>query len=76
MNLEDTLFNKTKDMDMGFVFGNYAGRDYLCPEDIESFDLMESWCLCIHRSWHKTRLAVLSEVAGIVYGPAEPVPNS
>ena len=75
LHLQDSLFNKTRDIDTGYVFREYAGRQYKSEEDMASFDLMESWCLFIHRSLHKTRLAVLSEVAGIVYGLGEPVPN-
>ena len=75
LHLEDSFFNKTRDIDRGYLFGKYAGRKYQSEEDIESFDLMESWCLFIHRSLHKTRLAVLSEVAGIVYGLEETVPE-
>jgi len=66
--LENTLFNETRDINTGYVFRKYARRQYKCEEDIASFDLMESWCLFIHQSLHKTRLAVLFEVAGIVYG--------
>ena len=75
MHLQDSLFNKTRDIETGYVFREYAGRQYKSEEDMASFDLMESWCLFIHRSLHKTRFAVLSEVAGIVYGLGEPVPN-
>ena len=75
LHLQDSLFNKTRESETGYVFREYAGRQYKSEEDMASFDLMESWCLFIHRSLHKTRFAVLSEVAGIVYGLGEPVPN-
>lgn len=76
LQLEDTLFNKTKETESGYVFHIYAGWDDLSPEDMESYDLMEAWCLFIHQSVHKTRLAVAFEVACIIYGINKPVVKS
>jgi hypothetical protein len=50
--------------------GNY---DQLMPEEIESLDLFELWCLFIHRLLHKNRLALLSGVTSYVYDTSDTV---
>ena len=47
------------------------GREELSPEDIDSYDMIEAWCLFIHRSVHKSKLAVACEVGRIIYGDSE-----
>ncbi len=43
------------------------------PEEIESLNLFESWCLFIHRWVHKNRLALLSGVTSYVYDKSDTV---
>ena len=58
-----TLFNGSKKTLNGYVFGaEDLLDDKYTPEHLNSFEFFESWCLFIHRSVHKTRLALLSEV--------------
>ena len=58
-----TLFNGSKKTSNGYVFGaEDLLDDKYTPEHLNSFEIFESWCLFIHRSVHKTRLALLSEV--------------
>jgi hypothetical protein len=63
-----TLFNTTKTSNKGYLFCKHKGNyNQLTPEEIESLDLVESWCLFFHRLLHKNRLALLSGVTSYVY---------
>ena len=37
-------------------------------DEVLFFDLQESWCLFLHQSVHKSKLALLNSVANIIYG--------
>jgi hypothetical protein len=63
LDLHVTLFSTTKMSNKGYQSCKHEGTyDQLMPEEIESLDLFESWCLFIHCSLHKNRLALLSGV--------------
>ena len=69
LDLNSTLFNKSKELTIGYEFEKYIGRDPSMNEDeVLSFNLHESWCLFLHRSVHKSKLALLNSVASIIYG--------
>ncbi len=69
-----TLFNTTKMSNKGYTFCNHEGHyNQSMPEEIEPLDLFESWCLFIHRSLHKNRLALLSGVTSYVYDKSDTV---
>ncbi len=69
LDLNATLFNKSKELTVGYQFQQYIGRDSsMNDDDILFFDLHESWCLFLHRSVHKSKLALLNSVANIIYG--------
>jgi hypothetical protein len=69
LDLNAILFNKSKELTIGYKFEKYIGRDPSMNEDeVLSFDLHESWCLFLHRSVHKSKLALLNLVANIIYG--------
>jgi hypothetical protein len=51
LDLRVTLFDTTKTSNKGYSFCKHKGNyNQLMPEEIESLDLVESWCLCIHHS--------------------------
>jgi hypothetical protein len=69
-----TLFNTTKMSNKRYTFCKHKGNyNQLMPEEIESLDLFKSWCLYIHRSLHKNRLALLSGVTSYVYDKSDTV---
>ncbi len=63
LDLNVTLFNKSKNSDMGCEFKQYEGRN-----NDQFFDLNELWCIFLHRSVHNTRLALLQVVSNCIYG--------
>jgi hypothetical protein len=68
LDLQVTLFNTTKMSNKGYLFCKHKGNyDHLTPEEIESLDLVESWCSFIHHLLHKNRLVLLSGVTSYVY---------
>ncbi len=74
LDLHVTLFNNTKTSNKGYPFCKHKGDyDQLMPEEIELLDLVNSWCLFIHRSLHKNRLALLSGVTSYVYDKSDTV---
>jgi hypothetical protein len=69
LDLNATLFNKSKNSDTGYDFKHYKGQnDDMDEEEMQFFDLFELWSIFLHRSVHKTRLALLEVVAESVYG--------
>jgi hypothetical protein len=62
LDVQLTLFNASK-TSKGYVFGKKEGYS---PEQIDSLEIFESWCLFIHRSVHKTQLALLLKVTKFV----------
>ncbi len=55
LDLNATLFNKSKELTNGYEFEKYIGRDTsMSEEEVLFFDLQESWCLFLHRSVHKS----------------------
>jgi hypothetical protein len=74
LDLHVTLFNTTNMSNKGYTFCKHKGNyDQLMPEEIESIDLFESWCLFIHHLLHKNRLALLSGVTSYVYNKSDSV---
>jgi hypothetical protein len=74
LDLHVTLFNTTKMSNKGYTFCKHEGNcDQLTPEEIESLDLFELWCLFIHHWLHKNRLALLSGVTSYVYDKSDTV---
>ncbi len=72
LDLRVTLFNTTKMPNKGYPFCKHEGNyDQLTPEEIESLDLVKSWCLFIHRLLHKNRLALFSGVTSYVYDKSD-----
>ncbi len=72
LDLHVTLFNTTKMSNKGYQSCKHKGNyDQLMPEEIESLDLFESWCLFIHHSLHKNRLALLPGVTSYVYDKSD-----
>jgi hypothetical protein len=72
VNLHVTLFITTKMSNKGYPFCKHKGNyNQLMPEEIESLDLVETWCLFIHCSLHKNRLALLSGVTSYVYDKSD-----
>jgi len=68
LDLNASLFNKSKELSDGYEFEKYSGRDSSMNEDeVLFFDIKESWCLFLHRSVHKSKLALLNSVANIIY---------
>jgi hypothetical protein len=58
----------------GYTFHKHEGNyNQLTTEEIDLLDLFKSWCLFIHRSLHKSRLALLSGVASYVYDTSDTV---
>jgi hypothetical protein len=77
LDLHVTLFNTTKMSNKGYPFHNHEGNyNQLTPEEIESLDLVKSWCLFIHHLLHKNRLALLSGVTSYVYDKSDTVTKS
>ncbi len=73
LDLNATLFNKSKEFTIGYDFEKYIGRDPSMNEDeVLFFDLQESWCLFLV---HKSKLALLNSVANIIYGEGSGVTN-
>jgi hypothetical protein len=74
LDLHVTLFNTTKTSNKQYPFCKHEGNyNQLTPEEIESLDLVESWCLFIHCLLHKNRLTLLSAVTSYVYDKSDTV---
>jgi hypothetical protein len=74
LDLHVALFNTTKMSNKGYSFCKHEENyDQLTTEEIDSLDLFESWCLFVHHSLHKNRLALLSGVASYVYDTSDTV---
>ncbi len=72
--LHVTLFNTTKTSNKGYPFYKHKGNyDQLMPEEIESLDLVKSWCKFIHRLLHKKMVALLSGITSDVYDKSDTV---
>jgi hypothetical protein len=73
-DLHVTLFDTTKMSNKGYTFCKHDGNyNQLTPEEIESLDLFELWCLFIHHSLQKNRLALLFGVTSYVYDKSDTV---
>jgi hypothetical protein len=73
-DLHVTLFNTTKASNKGYPFCKHEGNhDQLMTEEIESLDLVKSWCLFIYPLLHNNRLALLSGVTSYVYDKSDTV---
>ena len=64
LDLNATLFNKSKELTNGYNFKKYIGPDSSMNEDE-----------VLHRSAHKSKLALLNLVANIIYGDGTGVMN-
>ncbi len=74
LDLHVTLLNTNKMSNKGYTFQKHEGNyNQLTPEEIEMLDLFELWCLFIHHSLHKIRLALLSGVTSYVYDKSDTV---